>query len=150
MSETARGLTADDVDALDDIPGTTIFTIARSRQAYQLHRFCMSLMKADNRAAFKTDEAAYLDGFPMTSAQRQGVLDRDFNALIAQGGNIYFLVKISNTDGWSVQKAVGSMSGMTADDYSAMMVAGGRTPDGNRSIKANGVSAAGDDHTGVD
>lgn len=135
MSETAGGLTAGDVDALDDIPGTTIFTIARSRQAYHLHRFCMSLMQADNRAAFKADEGAYLDRFPMTPAQRQGVLDRDFNALIGQGGNIYFLVKISNTDGWSVQKAVGSMSGMTADDYGAMMIAGGRTPDGNRSIK---------------
>ena len=120
---------------LDDIPGTTIFTIARSRQAYHLHRFCMSLMKAENRAAFKADELAYLDTFPMTPAQRQGVLDRDFNALIAQGGNIYFLVKIASTDGWSVQKAVGSMSGMTAEDYGAMMVAGGRAPEGNRSIK---------------
>lgn len=120
---------------LDDIPGTTIFTIARSRQAYHLHRFCMSLMHADNRAAFKADEGAYLDRFAMTPAQRQGVVDRDFNALIAAGGNIYFLVKISNTDGWSVQKAVGSMSGMTAEDYGAMMVAGGRAPAGNRSIK---------------
>ena len=120
---------------LDDIPGTTIFTIARSRQAYQLHRFCMSLMKADNRAAFKADEGRYLDAFPMTPTQRQGVLDRDFNALIAEGGNIYFLVKIASTDGWSVQKAVGSMSGMTADEYGAMMIAGGRQPEGNRSIK---------------
>lgn len=120
---------------LDDIPGTTIFTMARSRQAYHLHRFCMSLMQADNRAAFKADEGAYLDRFAMTPTQRQGVLDRDFNALIATGGNIYFLVKISNTDGWSVQKAVGSMSGMSAEDYGAMMVAGGRTPHGNRSIK---------------
>lgn len=127
---------------LDDIPGTTIFTVARSRQAYHLHRFCMSLMQADNRAAFKADEGAYLDRFAMTPAQRQGVLDRDFNALIATGGNIYFLVKISNTDGWSVQKAVGSMSGMSAEDYGAMMVAGGRSPEGNRSIKAN--AAAGD------
>ena len=133
---------------LDDIPGTTIFTIARSRQAYHLHRFCMSLMKADNRAAFKAEEPAYLDAFAMTPAQRRGVLDRDFNALIAEGGNIYFLVKISNTDGWSVQKAVGSMSGMTAEDYGAMMAAGGRTPEGNRSIKANGAGAAGDDKTG--
>lgn len=128
------GLGYDPAD-LDDIPGTTIFTIARSRQAYHLHRFCMSLMKVENRDAFKADSLAYLDSFPMTSAQRQGVLDRDFNALIAQGGNIYFLVKISNTDGWSVQKAVGSMSGMTADDYGAMMIAGGRPPEGNRSIK---------------
>ena len=142
MARTIGDLTADDVDALDDIPGTTIFTIARSRQAYHLHRFCMSLMKADNRAAFKADETAYLHDFAMTPGQRQGVLDRDFNALIAQGGNIYFLVKISNTDGWSVQKAVGSMSGMSAEDYGAMMVAGGRTPDGNRSIKANAARAA--------
>ena len=132
---TQQNLLGYDPAELDDIPGTTIFTIARSRQAYHLHRFCMSLMKADNRAAFKADEPAYLDMFAMTPAQRQGVLDRDFNALIAEGGNIYFLVKISNTDGWSVQKAVGSMSGMTADDYAAMMIAGGRQPEGNRSVK---------------
>ena len=124
-----------DPTELDDIPGTTIFTTARSRQAYQLHRFCMSLMKAENRAAFKADESAYLSGFAMTPSQRDNVLKRDFNALIAEGANIYFLVKISNTDGWSVQKAVGSMSGMTAEDYGAMMVAGGRSPEGNRSIK---------------
>jgi protocatechuate 4,5-dioxygenase alpha chain len=128
----ARGY---DPAALDDIPGTTIFTTARSRQAYQLHRFCMSLMKAENRAAFKADEETYLDGFAMTPTQRANVLARDFNGLIAEGGNIYFLVKISNTDGWSVQKAVGTMSGMTADEYGAMMVAGGRSPVGNRSIK---------------
>lgn len=120
---------------LDDIPGTTIFTTARSRQAYHLHRFCMSLMKPDNRAAFKADEAAYLAQFDMTPAQRQGVIDRDFNALIALGGNIYFLVKIASTDGWSVQKAVGTMTGMTADEYGAMMIAGGRSPEGNRSIR---------------
>jgi len=120
---------------LVDIPGTTIFTIASSRRAYQLHRFCMSLMKAENRAAFKADEGAWLDKFSMTAEQRQGVLDRDFNKLISLGGNIYFLVKISSTDGWSVQKAVGTMAGMSADDYGAMMVAGGRSPTGNRSIK---------------
>ena len=130
----AGGLGYDPAE-LDDIPGTTIFTTTRSRQAYHLHRFCMSLMQADNRAAFKADERAYIDRFEMTPEQRQGVLDRDFNALIARGGNIYFLVKISNTDGWSVQKAVGTMSGMTAEDYGAMMVAGGRSPQGNRSIK---------------
>ena len=135
MSAQGDGAPGYDPADLDDIPGTTIFTIARSRQAYHLHRFCMSLMKAENREAFKADASAYLDSFPMMPAQRQGVLDRDFNALIAQGGNIYFLVKISNTDGWSVQKAVGSMSGMTADDYAAMMIAGGRPPEGNRSIK---------------
>jgi len=120
---------------LEDIPGTTVFTAMRSREAYHLHKFCMSLMTAANRAAFKADERAYLDRFRMSEAQKQAVLDRDFNRLIALGGNIYFLVKLSNTDGWSVQKAVGTMTGMSADEYGAMMRAGGRSPEGNRSIR---------------
>ena len=126
-----------DIADLDDIPGTTIFTMARSRQSYGLHKFCMSLMKLENRAAFKSDEAAYLKRFRMTEAQREAVLARDFNRLIALGGNIYFLIKISNTDGWSVQRAVVTMTDMNVDDYAAMMIAGGRSPDGKRSIKGN-------------
>ncbi|MEO0062306.1 MAG: Protocatechuate 4,5-dioxygenase alpha chain [Pseudomonadota bacterium] len=125
------------LDELEDIPGTKVFTAMRSRAAYHLHKFCMSLMDAANRDAFRADERAYLDRFRMSEEQKQAVLDRDFNALIDLGGNIYFLVKLSNTDGWSTQKAVGSMSGMTADEYAAMMRAGGRSIEGNRSIKDN-------------
>ena len=40
----------------------------------------------------------------MSEEQKQAVLDRDFNQLIELGGNIYFLVKLSNTDGWSTQQ----------------------------------------------
>ena len=39
------------LDELDDIPGTKVFNAMRSRQAYHLHKFCMSLMQAENRAA---------------------------------------------------------------------------------------------------
>ena len=124
-----------EITDFDDIPGTTVFTTARSRQAYYLHKFCQSLMAAENRLAFKADEAAYLERFAMTAQQREAVLARDFNRLIALGGNIYFLVKISNTDGSSVQHAVASMTGMSTQDYAAMMLAGGRSPHGNRSIK---------------
>jgi protocatechuate 4,5-dioxygenase alpha chain len=95
----------------------------------------MSLMEAQNREEFKKDERAYLDRFRMSEEQKQAVLDRDFNQLIELGGNIYFLVKLSNTDGWSTQKAVGSMTGMTPDEYAAMMREGGRPIEGNRSIR---------------
>ena len=120
---------------LDDIPGTIVFTAMRSRQAYHLHKFCMSLIEPDNREEFRKDERAYLDQFRMSEEQKQAVLDRNFNQLIELGGNIYFLVKLSNTDGWSTQKAVGSMTGMTPDEYAAMMRAGGRPIEGNRSIR---------------
>ena len=116
----------------DDIPGTTVFDAAMSRQGYHLNQFCMSLMKAENRERFKADERAYLDQWPMSETQKQGVLARDYNGLIAQGGNIYFLAKIFATDGKSFQWAAARMTGVSEEDYLAMMVAGGRSPKGNR------------------
>ena len=121
------------LDELENIPGTTVFNARRSREAYHLHKFCMSLMKEQNREAFKEDERAYLDTFRMSEDQKQAVLDRDFTRLIELGGNIYFLVKLSNTDGWTTVKAVSSMTGMTPDEYAAMMLAGGRKPEDSES-----------------
>ena len=123
------------LEDLDDIPGTHVFTARRSREAYHLHKFCMSLMQSENRDAFRADERAYLDRYRMTEEQKQGVLGRDLSRLLELGGNMYFLVKIASTDGWSAQKAVGSMTGMTQEDYARMMLEGGRSPEGQRSIK---------------
>jgi protocatechuate 4,5-dioxygenase alpha chain len=124
-----------DPDDLDDIPGTTVFTAKRSRQGYWLNQFCMSLLKAENRDRFKADERAYLDEWKMSEAAKQAVLARDFNGMIAAGGNIYFLAKIFATDGKSFQWAAARMTGATQEDYAAMMLAGGRSPDGVRSKK---------------
>ena len=81
------------------------------------------------------DERAYLDEWPMTEGQKQAVLDRDYNAMLDQGGNIYFLAKIFATDGLSYLQAVSTMTGMKIDDYQQMMISGGRSPEGWRSIK---------------
>jgi protocatechuate 4,5-dioxygenase alpha subunit len=120
-------------EAFKDIPGTVVFDAAQSRRGYHLNMFCMSLMKADNRAAFKAGERAFLERYPMTEDQRQAVLDRDYNRMIALGGNIYFLAKIGATDGFSFQNLASKMTGMSEDAYRAMMIAGGRSPEGNRS-----------------
>ena len=120
---------------LEDIPGTRVYTAARARKGYHLNQFAMSLMKAENRKAFKADQKAYLDKFPLTDAQKQAVLDRDYNRLIDEGGNIYFLAKLFSTDGKSFQFAAGSMTGMTQEEYAQMMIDGGRSPQGVRSIK---------------
>ena len=117
-----------------DVPGTTVFDAEQSRRGYHLNQFCMSLMKAANRERFKANERAYLDGWPMNEEQKQGVLTRDLNRCIAAGGNIYFLAKIGATDGKSFQYMAASMTGMTQEAYAAMMLAGGRSVDGNRFI----------------
>ena len=116
----------------DDIPGTTIFDAQRSRQGYHLNMFCMSLMKADNRTAFKAGERAYLDRWPMNEAQKQAVLDRDWNRMISLGGNIYYLAKLFFTDQKSFQYVAAIMTGSTQEEYAEMMLKGGRPPEGNR------------------
>jgi protocatechuate 4,5-dioxygenase alpha chain len=125
---------ADDA-GLDDIPGTVVFTGRQSRQGFHLNQFCMSLARAENRARFKADERSYIDEWPMTAEQKKAVLDRDWNAAIAQGGNIYFLAKIFATDGTSFSEAASVMTGVSVEEYAAMMLAGGRSPEGQRSIK---------------
>jgi protocatechuate 4,5-dioxygenase, alpha chain len=116
----------------DDIPGTTVFDAQRSRQGYWLNQFCMSLMKAENRAAFKANESKYLDQFPMSAEQKQAILDRNWNRMIELGGNIYFTSKLGATDGLSFQQLAANMTGMTQQQYADMMARGGRPPEGNR------------------
>lgn len=125
-----------------NVPGTTVFDAEQSRLGYHLNQFCMSLMRADNRARFKADERAYLDEWPMSEAQKQSVLARDLNRAISLGGNIYFLAKIGATDGKSFQQMAGSMTGMTEDEYRTMMVGGGRSVQGNRYIGEDGSAQA--------
>ena len=115
-----------------DVPGTTIFDADQSRKGYHLNQFCMSLMKAENRDRFRADERAYLDEWPMTEEQKQAVLARDLNRCLELGGNIYFLAKLGATDGRSFQYMAASMTGMTQEEYAAMMLAGGRNIQGNR------------------
>jgi protocatechuate 4,5-dioxygenase, alpha chain len=121
-----------------DVPGTTIFDAEQSRKGYWLNQFCMSMMKAENRARFKANERAYLDEWKMTEEQKQAVLDRDLNQCIALGGNIYFLAKIGATDGKSFQQMAGSMTGMSEAEYRDMMVRGGRSAEGNRHLGESG------------
>jgi protocatechuate 4,5-dioxygenase alpha chain len=117
-----------------DVPGTTVFDADQARIGYQLNMFCMSLMKGTNRERFRANERAYLDEWPMTEEQKQAVLARDYNRMIALGGNIYFLAKIFATDGKSYQYAAALMTGMSQEEYAKMMLNGGRSPEGNRYV----------------
>ncbi len=119
----------------DDIPGTRVFTAARARKGYWLNQFAMSLMKPENRERWKADERKYLEDWPMSAEQKEAVLARDYNRCLDLGGNVYFLAKVFSTDGLSFAEAVSTMTDMTFPEYRDMMLKGGRSPEGNRSIK---------------
>jgi len=134
---------------LEDIPGTRVFTAARARKGYWLNQFAMSLMNAENREAWKADERKYLENWPMTDEQKEAILARDYNRCLDLGGNVYFLAKVFSTDGLSFAEAVSTMTDMSFPEYQDMMKKGGRSAEGNRSIKANLASAAAENEKGV-
>ncbi len=117
----------------DDIPGTFVFDAERSRQGFGINMFCMSLLKDENRKAFKADEAEYLKKFNLTPEQTDAILKRDYNRMLELGGNIYFTAKLGATDGHSFQHLAAVMTGSTQQDYAGMMLGGGRSVEGNRS-----------------
>lgn len=119
--------------AYDDIPGTFVFDAERAREGYPINTFCMSLMKDENRKAFKADEAGYLKQFHMTPDQEQAVLKRDYNRMLELGANIYFTAKLGATDGHSFQHLAAVMTGNTQEAYADMMLHGGRSVENNRS-----------------
>ena len=108
----------------DDIPGTFVFDAERSRQG-----------------AFKANEAEYLKRFKLTPEQTEAVLKRDYNRMLELGGNIYFTAKLGATDGHSFQHLAALMTGSSQQDYAAMMLAGGRSVEGNRSRSGKGKPA---------
>ncbi len=117
-----------------DIPGTFVFDAENSRKGYHLNMFMMSLIKPENREAFRADEAAYLDRFPLTEAQRAAVLERNWNGMLENGGNVYYMLKLIATDGIAFEAAYAAMAGMPREEFRAMMLAGGRSPEGNRHL----------------
>jgi protocatechuate 4,5-dioxygenase alpha chain len=125
----------------DDIPGTFVFDAERSRQGYGINMFCMSLMKDENRKAFKADEAGYLKKFNLTPEQTEAVLKRQYNRMLELGANIYFTAKLGATDGHSFQHLAAVMTGNTQQAYADMMLAGGRNVDKNRSTSGKNSPA---------
>src|SRR5262249_14670927 len=117
----------------DDIPGTFVFDAERSREGFGINMFCMSLMKDENRKAFKANEAEYLKRFKLTPEQTEAILQRDYNRMLELGSNIYFTANLGATDGHSFRHLAAVMTGSTQEDYAAMMLAGGRSAEGNRS-----------------
>lgn len=120
-----------------DIPGTPLFDGGMAQKGYHFNTFFMSLMQAQNRAAFKAGEAAYMESYPLSTAQKQAVLSRDWNGMTALGGNVFFMVKLAATDGIPVAQMCAAMAGMAPADYMNMMIAGGRPIAGNRSRDQN-------------
>ena len=109
-----------------EIPGTTLFDSVQARKGYALNKMCYSFNDAANRAEFLKDEDAYCAKFGLNAQQREAIRKRNVLALIAAGGNVYYLAKFAGIFGLDVQDIGAQQTGMTKDAFKAKLVEAGR------------------------
>ena len=107
------------------IPGTTLFNGEMAMKGYALNKMCFSFNEARAREEFLADEEAYCDKFGLTDAQKAAIRDRNVLDLIALGGNIYYLAKFTGMFGWNMQDIGAQQTGMSLEDFKAMLVRAG-------------------------
>jgi protocatechuate 4,5-dioxygenase alpha chain len=105
------------------IAGTPVFDGEAAARGYPLNAMCYSFNHAANRAAFLVDEEGYCRRFGLSEAQRRAVAARDVSAMIAAGGNVYYLAKLAGIFGLNVQDLGAQQTGMSVDDFRAMLAA---------------------------
>lgn len=103
--------------APDRIPETPLLDRAHKHLGYDLNKMANSLSRPENRAAFKADEAAYLDRFALTDQQKQAVLARDWQAMMRLGGNLFYILKISAVDPVPITAIGAAQAGMQHDEF---------------------------------
>ena len=70
------------------------FNLDAALKGYALNQMCHTLNRADNRAAFASDEAGYCARFGLSAEETAAVEARNKPRLFALGGNMYFLAKL--------------------------------------------------------
>jgi protocatechuate 4,5-dioxygenase alpha chain len=105
--------------------GTTLFDGNAARRGYALNKMCFSFNDAANREAFRQDEEGYCRKFGLNPEQREAVRRRDVLALIAAGGNIYYLAKLAGIFGLNVQDIGAQQTGRSVEAFRAMLLAAG-------------------------
>jgi protocatechuate 4,5-dioxygenase, alpha chain len=109
----------------DPIPGTYPFDGKLAQKGYALNKMCYSFNDAANREEFRRDEDAYCKKFGLSDAQREAIKGRDVLALLAAGGNVYYLAKFTGIFGLGVQDIGAQQTGMTVEAFKAKLKAAG-------------------------
>ena len=109
----------------DNIPGTVVFDSRKAMRGYALNKMCYSFNSAENREAFRADEAGYCNRFNLTPEQREAIKKRDVLKLREVGGNIYYLAKWAGIFGLNVQQIGAQQRGMTEEQFKEMLVRAG-------------------------
>lgn len=111
------------MNANQTIPGTTPFDGDVARRGYALNKMCYSFNERVNRDAFLADPEAYMQKYGLNEEQATAIRSKQVLALLAAGGNAYYLAKFAGIFGLDVQDIGAQQTGMTKDEFKAKLVA---------------------------
>ena len=100
-----------------DIPGTTLFDGKMAMKGYALNKMCYSFNQKVNREAFLADEEGFMAKYGLNDEQKEAIRSSDILAMIAAGGNIYYLAKLAGIFKLSVQDVGGLQTGRTTQEF---------------------------------
>jgi protocatechuate 4,5-dioxygenase alpha chain len=103
------------------IPGTYLFDGRAAMKGYALNRMCYSFNVAANRHAFTQDEDAYCKRFGLNDEQKNAIRTRNVLALMAAGGNVYYLAKFAGIFGLNMQDIGAQQTGLSVDQFKARL-----------------------------
>ena len=99
------------------IPGTVLFDGEMAMKGYALNKMCFSFNSKENREAYLADPEAYFDKYGLSEEQKQACRDKDVLAMIAAGGNIYYLAKLAGIYKLNMQDIGAQQTGVSVDEF---------------------------------
>jgi protocatechuate 4,5-dioxygenase alpha chain len=105
------------------IPGTTPFDGRMAVKGYALNKMCFSFNEKAHRDAFPADPEAYMAVYGLTPAQAEAIRSKQVLALLAAGGNAYYLAKFAGIFGLDMQDIGAQQTGMSKEAFKAKLVA---------------------------
>lgn len=107
------------------IEGTTLFDGEMAMKGYALNKMCYSFNGAAAREEYLADIEAYMNKYKLNEAQKQACRDKNVLAMIAAGGNIYYLAKFAGIYKLSVQDVGAQQTGMTTEEFKEKLLRAG-------------------------
>ncbi len=109
-------------DPTQPIPGTYLFDGKMAKKGYGLNKMCFSFNEQAARDEFNQDPDAYCAKFGLTDRQIKAIHERDIIGLLQEGGSIYYVAKFAGLLKLNMQDIGAIQTGMTVDEFKAMLV----------------------------
>jgi gallate dioxygenase len=105
------------LEGVESLEGTYLFTLERSGNALRLNRFLHGLILPEKRALFRDNAEVALDRAGLTAEEKKLVRDRDWAGLIRYGASFFCLEKLARVLGVSNPEIVAAMRGETLEQF---------------------------------